>query len=199
VAKKRNKRPDANERTWVRTFHSPEQRGAPGHFCVTQSLTLFQQRTMAGRTAGNAMDVDDDNPFVQPARVEARTAPVAKTFPDTRPTVGYVWSEEMLAHRNLFDDKEKKEKHDMRDDDEPSDREKYQHPEAPARLQSIYQILEQNGLLARMKHLPIRTVRKDEVMLTHTEDLWEKVMAIEGELPSLCMPFGHLISRSIQR
>jgi histone deacetylase 6 len=111
------------------------------------------------------------------ATTETKLVPVATPFPDTRLSVGYVYSEEMLAHRNLFDYPKKSNA----SEDEETQNTESNHPETPGRLTSIYQILLTAGLLQRMKRLPIRTVHKNEVMLVHTEDLWDKVEAIQGD------------------
>ncbi|EJD05919.1 histone deacetylase clr3 [Fomitiporia mediterranea MF3/22] len=52
------------------------------------------------------------------------------------------------------------------------------HPEQPARIAGIYMRLRNFGCLLRMKHIPIRPVRKMEAMLVHSEDHWEKVQMI---------------------
>jgi hypothetical protein len=96
----------------------------------------------------------------------------------TQPIVGYVWSAEMLSHRNMFDHPKEDYDPPNPDSEEGEDR----HPETPARLEVIHRILGEHGLLTRMKRLPIREAEQHEVCLVHTEDLWEKVLSIQGNI-----------------
>lgn len=64
---------------------------------------------------------------------------------------------------------------------DPDDPDNEHHPEKPQRITCIRAILAQNGLLQRMKRIPVRLVRRNEVMLVHTLDLVEKVQALEGK------------------
>lgn len=52
------------------------------------------------------------------------------------------------------------------------------HPESPARIQGIYQKLREGGCLAKMRQILIRKVKKDEVLLVHSDDHWDKVQMI---------------------
>ncbi|KAH6910361.1 histone deacetylase clr3, partial [Coprinopsis sp. MPI-PUGE-AT-0042] len=74
----------------------------------------------------------------------------AGSAPSSRPTVGYVYSSEMMAH-------------------------------APGPT------LQQAHVLAQMKWLPIRTVKKEEAMLVHSEDHWDKVVQIQRKLTLLTL------------
>lgn len=62
------------------------------------------------------------------------------------------------------------------DPDDPDEH----HPEKPQRITCIRAILAMNRLLERMQQIPIRLVRKNEVMLVHTQDLVEKVAGLES-------------------
>lgn len=73
-------------------------------------------------------------------------------------TVGYVYSAEMTSHFC------------------PSG-----HPEQPERISSIYDIIVKSRCLEKMQAIPIRTVRKEEALLVHSEDHWDKVQAIQCE------------------
>ena len=75
-------------------------------------------------------------------------------------TVGYVYAAEMTAH---FD---------------PAG-----HPESPERIVSIYHALVMAHCTPKMKWLPIRPVRREEVLLVHSEDHWDKVLAIQRPSP----------------
>ncbi|KAG7440019.1 uncharacterized protein BT62DRAFT_1051767 [Guyanagaster necrorhizus] len=75
-------------------------------------------------------------------------------------TVGVVYSSEMTSHFSLQD-----------------------HPEQPARISHIWNTLIANKCNAKMKWLPIRPVHKQEALLVHSEDHWDKVHAIQYMTP----------------
>jgi len=72
---------------------------------------------------------------------------------------GYVYDEGMLSHKHSTEE----------------------HPEQPDRIKRIFEIFQENGLIARMRKLPFLPVRRNRVMLVHSADLWEKVHNIAGE------------------
>ncbi|KAK2463227.1 hypothetical protein APHAL10511_004882 [Amanita phalloides] len=84
--------------------------------------------------------------------------PRAASVPLNNPalTVGYVYAAEMTAHFN------------------PAG-----HPESPDRIVAIYQTLVFAHYTPKMKWLPIRPVRREEALLVHSEDHWDKVLAIQ--------------------
>ncbi|KAH9921519.1 histone deacetylase complex protein [Epithele typhae] len=51
------------------------------------------------------------------------------------------------------------------------------HPEQPARISRIFDILTENGCFQRMRELPIRPVHREEALLVHSQALWDKVLA----------------------
>ncbi|WVQ74620.1 hypothetical protein IAR50_004221 [Cryptococcus sp. DSM 104548] len=53
------------------------------------------------------------------------------------------------------------------------------HPEDPMRIKRIFTRLVENGLIRRMKRLEFQQVRFDQVMLVHSEEMWDKVQATE--------------------
>ncbi|KAG5648500.1 hypothetical protein DXG03_003111 [Asterophora parasitica] len=53
------------------------------------------------------------------------------------------------------------------------------HPEKPERISYIYHALTVGRHTKKMKWLPIRPVRREEAMLVHSEDHWDKVQAIQ--------------------
>ncbi|PFH51540.1 hypothetical protein AMATHDRAFT_142294 [Amanita thiersii Skay4041] len=71
-------------------------------------------------------------------------------------SVGYVYSAEMTSHFN------------------PAG-----HPECPERIVYIYQILVYEHYTPKMKWLPIRPVRREEALLVHSADHWNKVLALQ--------------------
>ena len=87
-----------------------------------------------------------------------RAASMPLELQSTNTNVGYVYDSQMLLHAS------------------PSD-----HPEAPARIKQIHRTLRENGLLRLMRLIPIRPVRKSEVLLVHSEDHWDKVQYISSK------------------
>ncbi len=81
------------------------------------------------------------------------------------PKVGYVYDQRMMGHAPT------------QDPDDPDDDD--DHPEKPVRIQYIDTRLSQTGCLAQMDKIAIRSMRKDEALLVHSEDHWQKVAAIE--------------------
>lgn len=142
---------------------------------------------------GDAMDVDQppssaSGPHVQEQRNDsdsqvsqagpsrpplAASSRRASSLPLHMPvySVGCVYSVDMMMHFKK-----------IRDDD--------QHPEQPARIARIQGLLVQNGLYDKMKHIPIRQVKKHEAMLVHSEDHWDKVIQIQ------CEPRAYIIVRN---
>ncbi|KDR75830.1 hypothetical protein GALMADRAFT_97752 [Galerina marginata CBS 339.88] len=84
--------------------------------------------------------------------------PRASSVPLNHPnyTVGYVYSSEMMSHFSP-----------------------HGHPEQPARIQRIWLTLVDDQLTKRMKWIPIREVRRDEALLVHGEDHWNKVVSLQ--------------------
>jgi histone deacetylase 6 len=123
--------------------------------------------------SNDAMDVDnasgnDAGPSTSaPPPVMARsTSQLSGTSPapPQRPRVGFVYSSEMMAHAPGPED---------------------HHPEQPARIERIHSMLRGEGVLSQMKALPARTVKKEEAMLVHSEDHWDKVLQLQRELTLL--------------
>ncbi|KAG9124110.1 Histone deacetylase hda1, partial [Ceratobasidium sp. 392] len=54
------------------------------------------------------------------------------------------------------------------------------HPERPQRITRIHAALANDHLLDRMEKIPVRPVRRNEVMLVHTKDLVDKVEALQN-------------------
>lgn len=77
-------------------------------------------------------------------------------------TVGFVYSTEMMSHFS------------------PTG-----HPETPERISYIYNALTTNRYISKMKLIPIRPVIREEALLVHSEDHWDKVQAIKGVLTLL--------------
>ncbi|RDB24986.1 Histone deacetylase clr3 [Hypsizygus marmoreus] len=106
------------------------------------------------------MDVDAEPsaPAVPPAKYLDSDGPRASSVPLYPPsfTVGYVYSTEMTSHFS------------------PTG-----HPEKPERISQIYHTLTVGRHTKKMKWLPIRPVRKEEALLVHSEDHWDKVQAIQ--------------------
>lgn len=71
------------------------------------------------------------------------------------PVVGYVYDARMMGHSCISG-----------------------HPEQPERIKRIYDTFRDAGLLSKMKKIAIREAEREEVLLVHSETLWDKVMAI---------------------
>lgn len=114
--------------------------------------------------SADEMDVDkevslerkDEQQSVSSIVQKPRASSLPVKYPDF--TVGYVYSSEMMSHFS------------------PQG-----HPEQPQRIQRIWLVLKLGELIEKMKWLPIREVRKDEVLLVHSEDHWNKVLALQCE------------------
>ncbi|KAF5316936.1 hypothetical protein D9611_003835 [Ephemerocybe angulata] len=76
--------------------------------------------------------------------------------------VGYVYAVEMLVHFKRAEDG---------------------HPEQPLRIKQILETLMRNNLTDKMKQIPIRKVHKNEAMLVHSEDHWDKILQIQYMTP----------------
>lgn len=63
--------------------------------------------------------------------------------------------------------------HDNDDDDD-------RHPEQPSRISRIHAKLLESGCIQLMHQLEIRQMSRDEAILVHSEDHWNKVAAIAG-------------------
>jgi histone deacetylase 6 len=110
----------------------------------------------------DAMDVDDDGkaPTSKTKNVRARALSVPYNPFIPNYTVGYVYSSEMTTHLKLGNDP---------------------HPEQPARIVQIWKTLVDKEYTKKMLWLPIRAVSREEALLVHTEDHWDKVQAIQCE------------------
>ena len=64
------------------------------------------------------------------------------------------------------------------DPDDPNDE---HHPEKPQRITRVRAAFAAKGYLGRMQQIPVRPVRRNEVMLVHTKDLVDKVEALKSE------------------
>ncbi|KAF8806401.1 histone deacetylase complex protein [Phlegmacium glaucopus] len=111
-----------------------------------------------GPSPSDSMNVDSDVVSPRVAMSIPAQRPRATSLPANPPdyTVGYIYSSEMMSHFSP-----------------------HGHPEQPARIQQIWQTLVRDQLTKKMKWLPIREVRRDEALLVHSEDHWDKVIAIQ--------------------
>ena len=123
---------------------------------------------MAGPSTSSAMDVDTvvqtttstshtEHITVTTTPQKNHARPIKRVIPPA--AIGYVYDKRMLLHsaRNG-------------------------HTEAPERISRVFEMLEENGYIDLMKELPIRQVEREEVLLVHSEGLWEKVIAISGRM-----------------
>ncbi|KXN85388.1 Histone deacetylase clr3 [Leucoagaricus sp. SymC.cos] len=112
------------------------------------------------KKTSDAMDVDDDGKALPSKSKGNRTRALSVPFNPVLPnyTVGYVYSSEMTTHLKLGNDP---------------------HPEQPQRIVQIWKMLVEQQYTKKMLWLPIRTVSREEALLVHTEDHWDKVQAIQ--------------------
>ncbi len=110
-----------------------------------------------------AMEVDGEskpsghqNAVVRPRAVSVPYNPAIPNY-----TVGYVYSSEMTTHFKTGSDP---------------------HPEQPQRIVRIWKMLVEHQYTKKMLWLPIRQVHREEALLVHTEDRWDKVQAIQCKL-----------------
>jgi histone deacetylase 6 len=92
---------------------------------------------------------------VQRSTTETHLSPSMQIYP-SKFTVGYVYSTEMMQHYSPWG-----------------------HPEKPERISRIMQIIKEAHYHDKMKRLPIRPVQREEALLVHSEDHWDKVQAIQ--------------------
>ncbi|KAJ7770150.1 histone deacetylase complex protein [Mycena maculata] len=87
-------------------------------------------------------------------------APRASSVPLHPPdaTVGFVYSVEMINHCSISPDG---------------------HPEAPERIVRIWNAIVSKHYSLNAKLIPIRPVLKQEALLVHSEDLWDKIESIQ--------------------
>lgn len=118
---------------------------------------------MNGQLGGAPMDVDDDETQITPVRVQRPPSPAPRPRAQSVPlhvpkqfTVGYVYSMDMLLHASL-----------------------HGHPEQPNRISRIFDAIQGAHLISKMKQIPIRPVYRNEALLVHTEEHWDKVLAIQ--------------------
>lgn len=131
-----------------------------------------------------AMDVDDE----ETQRVRRSPSPPPRPRAQSEPfqlrkefTVGYVFSVDMLIHASV-----------------------HGHPEQPDRISRIYHAIRGANLISKMKQIPIRPVYRNEALLVHTEEHWDKVLAIQCEcgkaslrFPSTCSQYPDTYNASL--
>jgi histone deacetylase 6 len=112
------------------------------------------------------MDVDHGSDQDRRVRRASSELPRAASVPlqVSEFTVGYVYSSEMMQHYS------------------PQG-----HPEQPERISRIMQTIKDAHYHLKMKRMPIRPAKREEILLVHSEDHWDKVQAIQCEF--LILPF----------
>ncbi|KAH7888763.1 histone deacetylase clr3 [Phlebopus sp. FC_14] len=107
------------------------------------------------------MDVDQEGVqepalVVRPPSPELALRSQSEPYQGSQYTVGYVYSSDMLIHSSL-----------------------HGHPEQPERISRIRNAIRDAKLLAKMKEIPIRPVYHNEALLVHTQEHWDKILAIQ--------------------
>lgn len=133
------------------------------HFCCYTLHGVAQDTDMDGQLDGAPMDVDDGETQSTPVRVQRPPSPPPRLRAQSEPlhvpkqfTVGYVYSVDMLIHASL-----------------------HGHPEQPNRISRIFEAMQGANLISKMKQIPIRPVYRNEALLVHTQEHWDKVLAIK--------------------
>ncbi|KAJ7251506.1 hypothetical protein B0H12DRAFT_1119273 [Mycena haematopus] len=95
-----------------------------------------------------------------PPKPSDLSAPRASSVPlhPSDATIGLVYDTKMTLHCSMSPDG---------------------HPEAPERIVRIWKALVANHYTAKAKIIPTRQVLKQEALLVHSEDLWDKVEALQ--------------------
>ena len=130
---------------------------------LTRVSTLSFASIMA--SAEMSMKVDGETSITRPSQHRSHSQGIrASSLPafPSQYTVGYVYSPEMMIHFSP-----------------------HGHPEDPERITIIYEAIAAAGLISEMKQLPIRPVKKEESLLVHSEDHWDKVRDIQREYKNL--------------
>lgn len=126
-------------------------------------VSITGGRRMATELSADTTDMVIDEPqqalYVLSDTSSFPDGPRASSVPlhQSEFTVGYVYSTEMTSHFSP-----------------------HGHPEDPERISRIYHALTVGRHTKKMKWLPVRPARKEEVLLIHSEDHWDKVQAIQG-------------------
>ncbi|KAF8597513.1 histone deacetylase clr3 [Ceratobasidium sp. AG-I] len=108
---------------------------------------------------------------MNPLIASSSQAPSPPSTPPSTPPpaplrTGYCYDSAMTLHTQ----------HDV-DPDDPDDE---HHPEKPQRITRVRAAFAAKGYLTRMQQIPVRPVRRNEVMLVHTKDLVDKVEALKN-------------------
>lgn len=128
----------------------------------TKSKPSPHHLTIMNNANESSMDVDgqDKQPIWTPQDDQvcrAQSEPY-QTLP--KYTVGYVYSADMLLHSSL-----------------------HGHPEQPERIARIRKAFQDSKLLSKMKEIRIRPVYRNEALLVHSQEHWDKVLAIQAMTP----------------
>ncbi|KAF7288691.1 hypothetical protein HMN09_01375100 [Mycena chlorophos] len=117
------------------------------------------------------MDVDVDEVVVQQPvpRPDPWQTPIRMVSPPPRPAsvplihpntdLGFVYSAEMMSHNPRYTQND--------------------HPEVPGRISSIWDELVRLRMTGKAKRIPIRPVVREEAVLVHSQDLWDKIEAFQ--------------------
>ncbi|KAJ7783256.1 histone deacetylase complex protein [Mycena metata] len=127
---------------------------------VDVARPVLQQPVASSSRPDSAPPSESVNPLpvnaVEPTPPKPRASSVPLHPSDA--TVGFVYSAEMATHFSLSPDG---------------------HPEAPDRILRIWNAIVGKHYHSRAKSIPIRPVLKEEALLVHSEDLWDKIEAIQ--------------------
>ena len=108
-------------------------------------------------TSGSASN-NQEPPVSHPLTRRAASVPLrTRSF-----HVGYVYDDQMMLHSSSQN-----------------------HPEAPARIAKVNELFMKNGLVVNMKRILTRSAKREEVMLVHSEQIWEDVSKLARKYSSI--------------
>ncbi len=103
---------------------------------------------------------------------------------------GIVYDERMMMHASLDYMRDENETDNLEWENPKGQEDDYKHPEVPTRISTIYNILKRNLLLGRMINLECPEVEKQDAIMVHSEEMWEKLQATSGQAEFLVDPFS---------
>jgi hypothetical protein len=139
-------------------FPSAESQSLPSTSYTNHQLQ--QQRLPS--TSYHASSNADASSSRHPLELSHQPAPTSRPI---KTRTGYVYDHRMSRHCETIED------------DVP-------HPEKPERITVTFEKLWEHGLITRMKKLAVREVTKREILLIHSEELWDKVQLLLSESSS---------------
>ncbi|KZT43546.1 histone deacetylase clr3 [Sistotremastrum suecicum HHB10207 ss-3] len=131
-------------------FREPQQAGSSSQQILVDETSVRISSSVSGALpAQNGYEMADD-------QQSTSNAVATRSSLRWEPTTGYVYDVRMMAHADARD-----------------------HPETPERIVRIHNLLKANQLLSEMLYIPVRLITRQEVLLVHSEDHWNKIESIQ--------------------